>query len=97
MIKMVKVVLIHKNLNVGVKKFIVISRKTDKIIGAANSQKALEKLLKGKPIGSYFILEKPKVREASIMSQKAATVKHWKKSREAKKNLSRQYKKILFG
>ena len=65
-IKRQRTVMFHKELNVGTKKYIAISRKGEKIVAAANTRKALAtKLLKRR--GDFFIIENPKVREANIM------------------------------
>lgn len=92
---MVKKVMLHKQMNVGVKKFIALSRKGEKVVASSDTRKGLANLLKKKPMGNYFILENPKVREAEVTSVKSTILKHWEKSKEAQKNLRKGYLAIF--
>lgn len=64
-VKTERKVLMHKTINVGVAKYIAISRKGDKLVAGANTRQGLAEKLKKKR-GSFFIIENPKVREAEV-------------------------------
>jgi len=92
---MVKKVMIHRKHNVAVKRYIAISRKTDKVVAGSDTRKGLAKALKKKRVGNFFIIENAKVREANLINVKKATLEHWKKSEEAKRNLKKGYLHIF--
>jgi hypothetical protein len=61
-------VLISRTHNVAVKRYIAISRKSEKIVAGSDTRQGLADLLKKKRVRDVFIIEKPKVREATIMN-----------------------------